>query len=73
MTQPTMADVLRQAIRDCGKSLHEISRQTGVATSVVSRFLSEQRDLTLTTANKLAVYLGLVLRRRGNGRQASPG
>jgi plasmid maintenance system antidote protein VapI len=63
-----MADVLRQAIRASGKSYHEISRQTGVATSVISRFLADKRDLTLTTANKLAVYLGLELRRRGNGR-----
>jgi hypothetical protein len=34
-----------------------------VAPPLISRFLSGKRDLTLTTANKLALYSDLELRR----------
>jgi plasmid maintenance system antidote protein VapI len=53
-------------------SLHEnqqeISRRTGIPAPVICRFLSGQRDLTLTTGNKLVQYLGMELRRRGRGK-----
>jgi plasmid maintenance system antidote protein VapI len=58
----TLADMLRQVIRDSGVSQEEVGRRTGIPAPVVSRLLSGKRDLTLRTADKLAVYLGLELR-----------
>ena len=52
---------LKEAIRASGRTLGDIGREAGVATSQLSYFLSGQRDLTLTTAGKLFKALGLEL------------
>jgi len=53
--------VLKKAIRDCGLSLPELSRQTGVSNPQIYRFVSGERSLTLPAAEKLAAFLGLRL------------
>jgi transcriptional regulator with XRE-family HTH domain len=53
--------VLKAAIRDCGLSLPELSRQTGVSNPQIYRFMSGERSLTLPAAEKLATFLGLKL------------
>ena len=53
--------VLKEAIRDCGLSLPELSRQTGVSNPQIYRFMSGERSLTLPAAEKLAAFLGLRL------------
>jgi transcriptional regulator with XRE-family HTH domain len=52
---------LKEAIRDCGLSLPELSRQTGVSNPQIYRFMSGERSLTLPAAEKLAAFLGLRL------------
>lgn len=50
---------LKEAIRASGRSMRDISRQSGVHASQLSYFLSGQRDLTLETAGKIFDALGL--------------
>jgi plasmid maintenance system antidote protein VapI len=48
-------------IRESGKSVEEVARDAGIAPIVISGFLSGQRDIRMTTADKLADVLGLML------------
>jgi plasmid maintenance system antidote protein VapI len=52
----TLAENLRQLIRDSGLTVAAIARATGIAQPVLSRFVRGQRDLTLRTADKLLKY-----------------
>lgn len=56
-----LVDVLRAAIIDSELSRYEIAKLSGVAASVLSRFVSGERGMTLTAAAKVAKVLGLVL------------
>ena len=56
-----LAETLRQAILDSGRSAYALQQETGVDASVITRFLNEERDLRLETAGKLADALGLKL------------
>jgi plasmid maintenance system antidote protein VapI len=64
MDKPTLADALRQAIRESGQSQNAISYATQVPAAAVSRFMNGHRDITLSTANRLCEFLGLELRPR---------
>ncbi|MDA1056011.1 MAG: helix-turn-helix transcriptional regulator [Planctomycetota bacterium] len=57
----TIADQLRQAIEDSGESVYAIAKAAGIAQPVLHRFAAGERDLTLTTADKLLEYFGLEL------------
>jgi len=59
----TMADVLRRAIRESGKTINAVATAAGVPQPVLHRFLAGERDLTLRSAQKLVDYFGLELRR----------
>lgn len=67
----SIAEQLRDYIINSGISRYEISRQTGVAQSVLARFLSGETSLSLSNIEKLAAYFELELkpkkriRRRG--------
>lgn len=70
----SISDQLKAAIRSSGLSLGEISRGTGIATPVLSRFMSGEesshRDIRLEkTADKLAEYLKLELTAKAKGRK----
>jgi len=57
----TIADVLREKIRNTGKSVFKISRESGVAQPVLSRFMSGKRSVNLETVEKLCAYFNLIL------------
>jgi transcriptional regulator with XRE-family HTH domain len=57
----SLSDTLREAIRQAPVSRYKIACTTGVAESALSRFVSSQRSLDLTSVDKLADYLGLEL------------
>jgi len=59
----SLSDALRRHIRAEGVSLYELAEQTGVARGLLSRFMRGERDIRLETANRIAAYLGLELRR----------
>ncbi|MFQ5807586.1 MAG: helix-turn-helix domain-containing protein [Phycisphaerae bacterium] len=61
--QATVSNTLRAAIRECGKSLLEIQRDTGVQRASLSRFVRQERHLRSDAVDKLASYFGLALGR----------
>jgi len=56
-----LADTLRDAINRSGESANAISRATGVPQPTITRFLAGA-DMKLSTAARLAAYLGFELR-----------
>jgi hypothetical protein len=58
---PDLADQLRQAIAGCGRSLNRLAKETGVNKSQLSRFMRNERSLTMLAAAKLCAHLGFYL------------
>ncbi|MGH7178505.1 MAG: helix-turn-helix domain-containing protein [Tepidisphaeraceae bacterium] len=66
-----ISDQLRAAIEESGESRYEISKQTGINQSILSRFVRGETNLDGVNTDKLAAYLelGLVsLRQQRKGR-----
>src|ERR1700722_11300828 len=59
MEESDLIDVLKQAIRECGLSLSEIARRSGVDHPRLSRFLRDERTLTLPAAAKVCAVVGV--------------
>jgi hypothetical protein len=57
----SIAESLKQAIRDSGRSVYQISKDSGIAQIVIARFLSGERDIRMATADKLARSLKMQL------------
>lgn len=60
---PDLVEQLRAAIRKSGLSGNQVAHRADVPQPVVSRFLRNERSITLDTASKLAAALGLELKR----------
>jgi transcriptional regulator with XRE-family HTH domain len=56
-----IVDQLRRAMRESGETEYAIAKASGVSQSVVNRFLSSERGISLETAAKLCEYLKLDL------------
>jgi transcriptional regulator with XRE-family HTH domain len=56
-----LVETLKDAIRESGQSLNQISKATGVGSNQLSRFMRGERTLTLPVAEKLCDALGLRL------------
>jgi plasmid maintenance system antidote protein VapI len=56
----TLADVLRQRIRDCGLSAAELAKLTGTTQPTITVFLNG-RDIRLMTAQKLMDYFKITV------------
>jgi hypothetical protein len=61
---PTLTEVLKKAIAVSGQTVSGIARGAGIPQPVLCRFVQGERDLTLYTAEKLAIYFSLELRQR---------
>lgn len=59
----TWIDTLRAAIRDSGKSVYAIAKESGVPQSTVQQVMTGQEP-RLGTAEKIAVVVGLKLSRK---------
>ena len=63
--QPTISDSLSQALKKAvqgsDKTVYQIAKEAGVSQIMISRFLSDERDIRMATADKLAHALGLKL------------
>ena len=57
----TITDQLRKTVEKCGQTRAEISRETGIPESVLSRFVVGGHGLRSENMDKLAKYLGLSL------------
>ena len=62
MSELELAALLRQTIKDNGKSLNEVARECGISQPQLSRFVREERSLTLDSVEKLLRYFGLQVR-----------
>ena len=49
------------AIKSAGVTRYRIARETGIDEAALSRFMSGERGLDLSTVDRLAAYLGLQL------------
>jgi plasmid maintenance system antidote protein VapI len=58
---PGLTDLLRQAIRESGRTLKHLSEASGVDAGRLSRFVRGERDMYLSAADKLCRALGLTL------------
>lgn len=60
----SIVEQLRKAMRDSGQTEYAIAKGSGVSQSVVNRFATGERGISLDTAAKLCDYLDLDLRTR---------
>jgi hypothetical protein len=54
-----LSEQLRRIVADCGKTLGQITRDTGIDKSALSRFLSGERGVSVEVMDKLGRYLAL--------------
>jgi plasmid maintenance system antidote protein VapI len=57
----SLADQLREAVKGCGLTHYRIAKESGVQQTILSRFVTGERNVQLDTAEKLAVYFGMSL------------
>ncbi|HPD14581.1 MAG TPA: hypothetical protein PLE19_06515 [Planctomycetota bacterium] len=58
-----MAELLREALEGRTESLRAIERATGVKHPAMVNFLSRKRSFHLDSADKLAAYFGIEVKR----------
>ena len=56
-----MTETIQRAIRESGLSLNEVGRRAGVDTGQMSRFMRDERSMTLPKIERLCALLGLEL------------
>jgi DNA-binding phage protein len=61
---PSIADQLRQAIRQSGLTHYRIAKDAGIVPDQIDRFVSGARDLRLESAAKIARALNLELQKK---------
>lgn len=57
----TLSESLRAAIEKSGLSVYRLSKESGVQATMIHMFLRGEKDLRLSTADRLAAALGLKL------------
>jgi transcriptional regulator with XRE-family HTH domain len=57
----TLPDGLRQALTNSGKTSYQLMADSGVSHGVILRFMKNERDIRLETAEKLAAAVGLTV------------
>jgi len=62
--KPTLGETLRKTIVDSEVSHYRIAKDTGISQSVITRFVNEDRSISLDTAGKLMDYFELEIRPR---------
>lgn len=66
----SLTEQLKNAIRKRDGSLASLARETGIPQPVLHRFMVDERDIYLATADKLASHFGLKL--TSSGKSAAP-
>ena len=57
----SLVETLKRAIQQSGRPVLELSKEAGVSENLVTQFLSDDRDIPITIADRLASVLGLKL------------
>jgi transcriptional regulator with XRE-family HTH domain len=55
--------LLKREIENCGKTRYQISQETGLEQSALSRFINGERSLSLESANILLEYFGYEIKK----------
>jgi plasmid maintenance system antidote protein VapI len=58
----TLTTQIKRLIDASGLSIYKLAKESGIPQPVLQRFVSGERDIKLSTADKLAVYFRLTLR-----------
>jgi transcriptional regulator with XRE-family HTH domain len=59
--QSNLAEAIREAIRASGQSAGQLGASSGVDKAIITRFLRDERSITVETAEKLLAALGCVV------------
>jgi hypothetical protein len=62
MATKLLSDQLRAAVLRCKKTRYQISLETGISQSILSRFVNQSAGLSLDSIDKLCECIGLELR-----------
>jgi hypothetical protein len=54
-----LSDQLRQAVLKCGKTRYRIGVETGIAHSIISRFINHGAGMSLANVDKLCECIGV--------------
>ena len=65
-----VSETLRRAVERSGMSRYVIAKETGIAQSMLSRFVTGRRGLSLDAVDRLAAFLKLELVARPARRKA---
>ncbi len=60
-TPDSLVETLKQAIQQSDRPVLELAKEAGVSKNLVTQFLSGDRDIPVTIADRLANVLGLSL------------
>jgi len=64
----SISETLKQAIKQSNRSVEQIGKEAGISQNMIEEFLSGQRDIPTTVADRLAGVLGLKLTGAWSGR-----
>jgi transcriptional regulator with XRE-family HTH domain len=65
----SLLEQLRNIIQNSGQSRYAIAKATGIHESALSRFMSNERGLTIEAVETLVDYLGLEIVIRSKGKK----
>ncbi len=63
MAKRSWNDEIRQAIKASGLSLNGLATRAGIDVAPIQRFMAGNHGMTINTAEKVAPFIGLELRR----------
>ena len=61
--QTSVSEQLREAVNASGTSRYRICKDLGISETTMSRFMANQRGLSLRLVDRLCAYLGYELRK----------
>jgi transcriptional regulator with XRE-family HTH domain len=61
MAKLTLSEALKKAILKSEMTQYQIAKEAGIDQGMITRFLSDERDLRLETASKIAEVVGAKL------------
>lgn len=67
-----LSDQLRQAVLRCGKTRYQIGLETGIAHSIISRFINHGAGMSLANVDKLCECIGATIVLRAGQQKRKP-
>ena len=64
-----LSEQIRRAVEQCGQTRYAIAKATGIDQSTLSRFVSGERGVPMSTLDRLADYLELTINMKSQRRR----